>query len=109
MVGFLTTGHLELFQLKPSSERLHAALSRLKPSGYCLKRISVFENPISANLEFSKEKSRRKHVFKLELSVEDDGKTLNYAVPHVSIFSSGGRQFADEVERALAQLEPNYG
>jgi len=64
---------------------------------------------MSANLEFSKEKSRGKKVFKLELSVHHDGKTLNYAVPNVSIFSSGGREFANEVERALAQLETHYG
>lgn len=109
MVGFLTTGHLDIRRGNPKTEGLHEALSRLKPSGYCLKRISIFENPISANLEFSKEKSWRNDVFKLELSVENDGKTLNYAVPNVSIFASGGRKFAEEVERALAQLEPNYG
>jgi len=109
MVGKLVSGKMKLDRKNSGSEGLHKALSQLKPSGYCLKRISIFENPVSANLEFSKDKSWRNSVFKLELSVQDNGQTLNYAVPHVSIFSSGGRQFADEIVRVLDGIEPSYG
>jgi len=89
MVGNLISGKMDLGWEKPGSEGLHLAVSQLKPSGYCLKRISIFENPISANLEFSKDKARGNSTFKLELSVQNDGQTLSYTVPHVSIFSGG--------------------
>jgi len=109
MVGNLISGEMDLGWEKPSSEGLHLAVSQLKPSGFCLKRISIFENPISANLEFSKDKSRRKSIFKLELSVHNDGQTLSYTVPNVSIFSGGGRQFATEIVEVLNRIEPDYG
>ncbi len=101
----LVSGSLPISKASWPAERLHNVLAKLNPEGYDLKRISVFENPIRANLEYLKTRSRLGSIFRLEVSIPETGDALLYNIDTgKQLFARKSAAFRSAAETALEQI-----
>lgn len=90
---------------KTPAESFHKMLLSLNPEGYDLKRISVFENPMRANLEFSKTRFWQKSVFELQVSLTKAGDELLYNIDTAkTIWNRKTGSFKEHAEDALRKV-----
>lgn len=88
-----------------AAEAFHKMLLDVNPEGYELKRISVFENPIRANLEFCKARSKQRSVFELQVSLTSGGDELLYCIDTAkSLWRLKTMSFTDMAEQALKKV-----
>jgi len=99
------SGSLPISKANWPAERLHNVLAKLNPEGYDLKRISVFENPVRADLEYFKTKSWLGSTFRLEVSIPETGDALLYNIDAGKRrFARKAHSFRDAAENALKQV-----
>ena len=66
---------------KGSSEEIfHTVLSRLTPERYQLKRMKIYETPMSAELEYVKAKSKSRQIHRLELILSKNKRDLDFRI-----------------------------
>ena len=66
---------------KGSSEEIfHTVLSRLTPERYQLKRMTIYETPMSAELEYVKTKTKSRQVHRLKLILSKNKKDLDFRI-----------------------------
>jgi len=66
---------------KASSEEIfHKVLSRITPERYDLKRMTIYETPMRAELEYVKAKSKSRQVHNLKLILSKNEKDLYFKI-----------------------------
>jgi len=66
---------------KGSSEEIfHRVLSRITPECYQLKRMKIYETPMSAELEYVKAQSKSRQVHRLKLILSKNKRDLNFRI-----------------------------
>ena len=82
MTNQFVTGTLRLPNRSSGSQEevFHKILSRVSPDRYLLKRISIFETPLSAELEYVKAKSKSRKAHRVILVLSKNKTNLHFKI-----------------------------
>lgn len=91
---------------KSSSEEIfHKVLSCITPERYDLKRIAIYETPMSAELEYVKANSKSRQVHILNLILAKNKRDLDFKIfPSKSIWPWTKTDFDKNIIEALGRL-----
>ena len=89
-----------------SEEILHSVLSRITPKHYQLKRMKIYETPMSAELEYVKTKTKSRQVHRLQLILSKNKRDLDFRIfPSKQIWPWSKNDFDKNIIDALDRVE----